>query len=131
MLKDCEDELIWDTTPSMIYTPKMGYLKLNSDLFQRENLWWWGKLWKMNFPTKTILFMWNVLNNKLLTWEILQKINIHGPRWCSLCKYEGETTFHIFLECCYIIEVWSEVLRLLDLRCNWFGPNLEQVWKNW
>jgi hypothetical protein len=33
-LKDCEDELIWDTTPSGIYTPKLGYLKLNLDLAQ-------------------------------------------------------------------------------------------------
>jgi hypothetical protein len=34
MLRDCEDELVWYTTPSGIYTPKMGYQKLNSYLFQ-------------------------------------------------------------------------------------------------
>jgi hypothetical protein len=74
-LRDREDELIWDTTPSGIYTPKLGYLKLNSDLLQRESVWWWGKLWKLNCPAKTRLFMWNVLNNKVSTWDILQKRN--------------------------------------------------------
>jgi ribonuclease HI len=118
-------------SPSGIYTPRMGYIKLNLDLYQREPVWWWKNLWKLNCPAKTRLFMWNVLSNKVSTWEILQKRNNHGPGWCSLCKYEGETTIHIFLECRFIIEVWSEVSRLLDLRCNWIDPSLEQVWQDW
>jgi hypothetical protein len=75
--------------------------------------------------------MWNVLSNKVSTWEILQKRNNHGPGWCSLCKSEGETTIHIFLECRFIKEVWSEVSRLLDLHCSWIGPSLEQAWQDW
>jgi len=33
-LRDSEDELIWDTAPSGIYTPKFGYIKLNLHLYQ-------------------------------------------------------------------------------------------------
>jgi len=47
-LRDCEDELIWDSTPSGIYTPKLGYLKLNSYLAQRETVCWWGNDPKMD-----------------------------------------------------------------------------------
>jgi hypothetical protein len=79
-LRDCEDELIWDSAPSGTYTPKLGYLKLNSDLGQRETVWWWGKLWKIKSPAKTRLFMWNVLNNKVPTWDILQKRKLLWPR---------------------------------------------------
>jgi hypothetical protein len=107
-LRDCEDELIWDSAPSGIYTPKDGYTRLNLDLFQREPVWWWKKLWKLKCPAKTRLFMWNVLSNKVSTWDILQKRNNHGPGWCYLCKSEGESTLHIFLECRYIKEVWNE-----------------------
>jgi hypothetical protein len=35
-LTDCEDELIWDLAPSGIYSPKLGYLKYNSDLGLRS-----------------------------------------------------------------------------------------------
>jgi hypothetical protein len=56
--------LIWDPTPSRIYSPKLGYLKYNSDLGLREPVWWWRKLWKIKSPAKTRLFMWNVLSIK-------------------------------------------------------------------
>jgi hypothetical protein len=128
-LRDCEDELIWDSTPSGFYTPKLGYLKLNSDLAQRETVWWWGKLWKLKCPAKTRLFMWNVLNNKVSTWDILQKRNFSGPGWCTLCKSEGETIVHLFLNCSYTIKVWTEVSRLLDLLLQLVGQDLEQAWK--
>jgi hypothetical protein len=85
-LRDCEDELIWDSAPSRIYSPKLGYLKYNSDLGLKEPVWWWRKLWKIKSPAKTRLFMWNVLLNKVLTWDNLQKRNFFGPGWCPLCK---------------------------------------------
>jgi len=110
---------------------KDGLLKLNLVLYEREPVWWWGKLWKLNFPAKRIFFMWNVLNNKVSTWDILHKINIFGPGWCTLCKSEGEYTLHLFLKCRYTIKVWTEVSRILDLHCNWSGQDLEQAWQIW
>jgi hypothetical protein len=98
-LNDREDELIWDSTPSGIYTPKEGYIQLNLEQLQREPVWWWKKLWKIKCPTKTRLFMWNALSNKVPTWDILQKRNNHGPGWCYLCKSVGESILHLFLEC--------------------------------
>jgi ribonuclease HI len=35
------------------------------------------------------------------------------------------------LNCRYTIKVWTEVSRLLDLQCNWYGQDLEQAWQNW
>jgi hypothetical protein len=130
-LRDYEDELIWDLTTSGIYTPKDGYIKLNLDLVQREPVWWWKKIWKLACPTKSRLFMWNVLTNKVSTWDILQKRNNYGPWRCSLCKSEGESTLHIFLECQFIKDVWIEVSRHLKHRCSWNGLSLEQAWQDW
>lgn len=129
-LRDCENELIWDSAPSGTYTPKLGYLKLNSDMGQRETIWWWGKLWKIKNPAKTRLFMWNVLNNKVPTWDILQKRNFSGPGWCTLCKSEGENIVHLFLNCNYINKVWTVVSSLLDLHYSWSGQDLEHAWKS-
>jgi hypothetical protein len=118
-LRDQEDELIWDQTTSGFYTPKDGYTYLIRELVQSEPAWWWKKLWRINCPTKSKLFMWSVLTNKVPTWDILQKRNFSGPGRCPLCKTEGETTQHLFLDCHYIKEVWTEVSRHLKL--HFFG----------
>jgi hypothetical protein len=70
-LTDNEDELILDPSPYGSYSPKLGYLKYNPDLGLQEPVWWWRNLWKVKSPAKTRLFMWNVLQNKVPTWDNL------------------------------------------------------------
>ena len=53
MLRERDDEIIWDIDPLGIYTPNASYIKINADGIQREGLWWWKKLWKLNYPPKT------------------------------------------------------------------------------
>jgi hypothetical protein len=130
-LSDSEDELIWDPAPSGSYSPKLGYLKCNSDLNTQETVWWWSKLWKVKSPTKTRLFMWNVLRNKVPTWDNLQKWSFVGPGWCTLCKTEEESSTHLFLNCSYINKVWMEISKLLNLQCLWEGRDLEHSWHSW
>jgi len=71
-LLDKEDELVLDSNPSGAYTPKGGYVQLNSDLLRREPNWWWMRLWKHKCPSKSLVLMWCVLENILPTWDNLQ-----------------------------------------------------------
>jgi hypothetical protein len=64
---------------------KLCYVSLKS-LDPTEIKWWWSKLWKVKSPPKSILFIWLILNNRVLTWEMLQNKNKIGPRKCSLCN---------------------------------------------
>jgi hypothetical protein len=66
-ITDKEDELIWQQAPHGHYTPKLGYIHLNLDLYQREPIWWWKRLWKVRCPLKENIFMWCVLYNKVPT----------------------------------------------------------------
>lgn len=50
---------------------------------------------------KTKLFMWLALNNKVLTWKMLQKRNKEGPSIFLLCRQGTETTTHLFVDCIY------------------------------
>lgn len=104
-LIDQEDELVWDLDPAGSYTPKAGYIKLSTEVDPREEVWWWRPLWKLKCPAKTKLFMWCVLENRVPTWDMLQKINFQGPGWCVLCKREHESITHLFLSCSYSVEV--------------------------
>jgi hypothetical protein len=57
-LTDREDELVWKKDPSGTYTPKLGYIALNLDLFQQNPSWWWRGLWKLKCPQKSKIFLW-------------------------------------------------------------------------
>jgi hypothetical protein len=39
------------------------------------------------------------LQNKASTWDVLQKRNFIGPRWCCQCHQVEETIVHLMLEC--------------------------------
>jgi len=130
-LRDRVDELIWDEDPRGFYTPKVGYRALSNDLNQRDPKWWWKKLWKINCPPKSKLFMWSVLENKAPTWDNLQKKQMVGPGWCCLCKNAEESVSHIFLFCNYSAAVWEECAKLVGVNLKWEGTSLEQVWSNW
>ena len=73
LLSDQEDTLVWEADPEGVYTPKAGYLCISAGVELREEVWWWRPLWRLKCPAKTKLFMWCVLNNKVPTWDMLQK----------------------------------------------------------
>jgi hypothetical protein len=66
---DREDELIWQNASHGQYTPKLGYIQLNLELYHRESKWWWKGLWKIMCPLKAKIFMWCALNSKAQTWD--------------------------------------------------------------
>jgi hypothetical protein len=74
-----EDQLIWSLNPTRNYELKFGYKALAQEDREDPQVWWWKKLWKFKFPTKEKIFMWLLLNNKSLTWDILQKRSFEGP----------------------------------------------------
>ena len=131
ILSDQEDSLVWDADLGGTNSPKAGYLFLSAGVEQRDEAWWWKPLWRLKCPAKTKLFMWCVLNNKVPTWDVLQKRTFQGPGWCVLCKRELETTFHLFLTCFFSIEVWKEVSTLVGLNCQWEGDSIGIAWESW
>ena len=130
-LTEQEDDLIWDLDPSGAYTPKAGYLMLSAEAGGREEVWWWRKLWKLKCPSKARLFMWCVLENRVSTWDILQKRSFQGPGWCALCKKELEMIPHLFINCSFTIAVWKECMSQVGLNHRWEGNTVNSVWENW
>jgi hypothetical protein len=45
---DRKDELVWKYAPHGVYTPKLGYIQLNIDMYLRDPSWWWKGLWKVH-----------------------------------------------------------------------------------
>lgn len=115
-LRDGKDVIIWDKAQNGRYSPKATYLAISVELYFRDVKWWWKGLWKLIFPTKKKLFGCVSLENKVPTWDILQKCHFEDPGWCNLCKNDQEYGLHIFLNCSFSKEVWKEALFLLNLQ---------------
>ena len=80
---------------------------------------------------KEKIFTWCTLANKIPTWDHLQKRQIAGPGWGSLCKDNEESTNHLFLNCNFSKQVWEQSQHLLSSSSKWEGPTLEDAWKIW
>jgi len=130
-LREREDTLIWDKDPSGIYTPKAGYSAISLESLLHDAKWWWKSLWKLKCPPKSKIFMWCILENKVPTWDKLQKRNVYGPGWCCLCKNAEETITHLFLQCKFVAAVWEECSKLSSFHYRWEGLDMEQAWKLW
>jgi hypothetical protein len=129
-LTNREDELVWKKDPLGYYTPKAGYIALNIPLHQNPK-WWWKGLWKQKFPKKAKIFMWTTLNNRIPTWEALNKHQIEGPGRCALYKNANETTIHLLITCPFTTKVWTETSVSLRHNCLWTGESMESAWKTW
>jgi len=53
------------------YTASQGYQVMQSSV-DGDPSWWWTKIWKVRLSKKMKIFMWLALENKVLTWEMLQ-----------------------------------------------------------
>ena len=66
-------------------------------------------------PSKACIFMWLLLNNKIPTWDILQREKNYSFGWCSLCSSQEESNFHLLIDCTFAKEVWKEAESILEI----------------
>jgi len=87
---DRQDELRWTGGDSYgMITTKNVYNALASKLWKNKIRGWRRNLWGWDFPQKIKLFAWLLIEDKLLTWNNLQKRGWVGPRFCHLSKDMG------------------------------------------
>jgi hypothetical protein len=69
----------------------------------RRGTGWKVNIWKWHLQLKIILFFWLAMDNRILTWDILQKKGWVGPSICHLCKQNFEDNTHLFIQCSFAI----------------------------
>jgi hypothetical protein len=131
-LTDSLDELIWTRgNASGVITAKNAYDAIASKIWNRSENWWHCTLWKWDLAPKLKLFTWILLENRILTWENLQRRGRHGPGLCVLCQQDSETTLHMMVHCKFAQHVWKEMLAVHNINGGWFGINLQMCFKDW
>jgi hypothetical protein len=89
------------------------------------------RLVEVGFSTKIKLFIWLSSENKILTWDSLQKKGWQGPNRCPLCFKDVETVYHIFVSCRFCREVWLRINKELKYLVVWEGNTLNDCLENW
>ena len=61
----------------------------------------------------------------------LIKLYVKGSGRCYLCKSNGESNFHLGVECPYTKWVWKEIESKIHLNNLWNGELVETCLRNW
>jgi hypothetical protein len=72
-----------------------------------------------------------MLEQKILTWEILIKRGIIGPSRCALCGEAEETLNHLFVDCNFTKDIWHSILKEQNLNIIWEGGQLIDCFQIW
>lgn len=60
------------------------------------------------------VFVWRVMNNKVPTDDKLIEMSCHLPSMCNFCYNNVETTFQLFFEFPYAIQIWCWFATILN-----------------
>jgi hypothetical protein len=91
----------WDTKQGQVST-ELAYEEQVTEVMGVEPKFWYSEIWKWKIPMKIKLFVWLLLEQKILTWDNLRKSGAQGPSICVLCKEREESLLHLFGECSFI-----------------------------
>jgi hypothetical protein len=96
-----------------------------------ESVFWYSDLWRWQLPLKIKLFMWLLLEQKILTWESLYKRGFLGPSRCVLCGLQEEKLKHLFVDCIFTKNIWATLLLELKIESVWEGEQVDDCCENW
>lgn len=81
--------------------------------------WWHIFVWKGQGPLKCNVFLWLLLEGKILTWDILVKKRWVCPGFCVLYWRNDETITHLFIHFPFVISIWKVVFSYFNLDAYW------------
>jgi hypothetical protein len=131
-ISDRHDELRWTGGDcSGLITTKNVYNALATELWKNKIGGWRRNLWGWDCPQKIKLFSWLLIEDKLLTWNNLQKRGWYGPGFCHLCKGNEESGIHLFVHCPFTRTVWKKIKENYKLSTGWTGTSVKDCFAIW
>jgi hypothetical protein len=66
-------------------------------------------VWQQWAPAKCKLFLWLLLHDRLWCADRLQRRQCPNQYFCPLCVRNLETSWHLFFECPFALQIWGGV----------------------
>lgn len=112
------DKLVWGQTKDGKYSVRSAYHMVQQRMVQtggesssqknKDEVW--TRIWELNVPTATKLFIWRAVSDLLPTRKNLWKKKIVEDPLCPICKLNEETVTHVMWSCSAAIDVWGDIL---------------------
>lgn len=117
----------WNWENSGLYSSKSFYHVIKTGGKER---WPFPEIWHMRAPQSVKIFCYLVLQNRILTKEVLmiRQFNCHPD--CVLCtSHQFETSLHLFFQCDYARRVWTVLAGWSGLNLIRLGDDVCETWK--
>jgi hypothetical protein len=97
-----EDRLLWMGGDQLgTLTTKNVYNDVAARMWTQQLPSWRNQIWTWDLGYKLKLFFWMVVEDKTLTWDILQTRGWIRSGRCSICFRKVEFISHLFVDCCF------------------------------
>ncbi|CAI0428536.1 unnamed protein product, partial [Linum tenue] len=106
--------LVWSLGNSASFTVCSLYRNLSKMKFQGVLNFPVLSVWRKVVPLKVNFFIWCAFHAKILTIDNLKRRGFALANRCLLCGASEESIDHLFVDCAFTREVWSE----LGSRCR-------------
>ena len=81
----------------------------------------WDKIWRLKVENKCKIFLWLILQHKLLTADRIIKRGGQDNPICQLCRTHNENASHLAANCSYSHSVWAHISQVTGLQ-NLLAP---------
>jgi hypothetical protein len=124
-----EDNLMWKWNANGIYSANSAYKIQFTGSIQDNRV---NFIWRAKTENKCKFFGWLMVQKKVLTSDKLQIRGWDNSPTCSLCGTEPETATHLFMDCPFAKQVWTNIWLKLGLnmpRSSSFNGNMMDWWE--
>jgi len=115
--------LIWKHSTVGVLTLKDAY---DFKKHHQPKVHWEKIICSKDIPPSKSLLVWRFMLNKLPTDENLSVRGCSLPSMCSLCGNHAETSFHLFFECLYVVNLWCWFASILNRTLHF--QSLDDMW---
>jgi len=122
-LQDKSDTLVWKHTSSGMLTLKDAY---EYKRHHPPKTLWAKSIWSKDIPPEKSLLAWRIMHDKVPTDDNLMSRGCLIPSMCSLCLSNNESTFHLFFQCPYTINIWKWFASVLNLNLHF--QTIDDIW---
>lgn len=116
---------VWLLEPLGIYSVRSFYNMIN---WGGVSTPLWKKFWKIVVPNIYLVFVWLAFNNKVLTWDNLNKRRVVENLNCLFCN-ENESVHHLFFECVVAKQIWIDVVEVFGFNIPKNMIELSSFWE--
>ncbi|KAJ4763647.1 RNA-directed DNA polymerase (reverse transcriptase)-related family protein [Rhynchospora pubera] len=101
------DTAIWKIQANNLFSTKSLYNFIQT-VPKHESKF--KKIWNLKIPPRMVIFLWQLMQNRIATIDTLEKRGWMMPSICYLCKTSEESVQHLFNDCSFTRQTKHKLL---------------------